>query len=181
MAGAAGSMVVAAALLLWFGRHTLDGATAPDIRLKGGVSLRVLAKHGDRVVQLSDGDALLPGDELAFEYAIDRPQYVQLLGIDDSGTVTRYFPQSGTPDATSPIRVSRRAQLPVGIQLDARKGEERLYAVFSDTLLGEAEVRAALMRALESARANGGGIATLPPVGGLDLAAQPISIWFRKP
>jgi hypothetical protein len=181
VAAATSGIAIAAVLLLWVGRNTWDGtsgATTSEIRLKGGVSLQVVAKHGDRMLRLHDGDALFPGDELAFEYSVDRPKYVLLLGIDDSGAITRYFPQAGTPEATSPVRASPRAQLPIGIQLDARKGEERLYALFSDALLDEVAVRAALTRALESARASGGGIAALPPV---ELEAQAISIWFRKP
>lgn len=172
-AAASGIAMAAVAAALWVGGHHSN----TDIRLKGGVALQPLAKHAGRVARLQDGDALFEGDELAFEYSLDRPQHFMLLGIDDGGHVTRYDP----PDATSLVPESHHGQLPIGIQLDARKGEERLYAVFSETRIDEAGARAALQRALESARAGGGGIATMDPLPRLAPDARTFSFWFRKP
>jgi hypothetical protein len=112
---------------------------------------------------------------LAFVYSLDRPRHLLLLGIDDAGTVTRYFPAQGTGGA--PLAASPHAQLPVGIELDARKGEERLYGLFSDSVLDEAEARRALTQALSRARTHGAGI---PSMGEVDLPVRAVSVWFRK-
>jgi hypothetical protein len=172
LASAAGSLAIGAAALLWFSR----APAPPAIRLKGGVSLQAFAKHAGRTSALRDGDALAPGDQLAFEYALDRPRYLLLLGIDDAGAITRYFPADSS--GAAPLAATPRAQLPVGIELDARKGQERLYALFSAAALDEAEARGALIQALFAAHAHGAAIAALRE---LDLPAHQVTIWFRKP
>jgi hypothetical protein len=148
----------------------------PDIRLKGGVALQAIAMHGGTTRPLRDGDALSVGDQIAFEYALDRPRHLLLLGIDDEASVTRYFPVDGS--RATPLGATRRAQLPIGIQLDAHRGEERLYALFSETALDERAVRAALARALAAQTQRGGGIATMEAI---DVPARHVSVWFRKP
>lgn len=172
-ASAAGVLVAAAAVLLWNGPQP----DSSEIRLKGGASLWAVAKHGAAQHVLRDGDTLAAGDQLAFEYALDRPRFLLLLGIDDGATVTRYFPagelSSGRLNATT------RAQLPFGIELDARAGEERLYALFSDEPLDETAARRALVRALNATRAGPHG--GIEHMGELDLPAAQISLWFRKP
>jgi hypothetical protein len=171
-ASVAGLLAAAAAALLYWA----DTPTSPAIRLKGGVALQAVAKHGDKLRVIRDGDSLFAGDQLAFAYGLDHPRHLLLLGVDDGATITRYFPAADSRAA--PLPATHRAQLPIGIELDARSGEERLYALFSDAVLDEAAARRALLRALAAAQAKRGGIATMAEI---DLPAQQVSVWFRKP
>lgn len=172
LAPAAGLMALAALASVW-----LAGAPAPAaIRWKGGVSLQAFAKHAGQTTALRDGDALAARDQLAFTYALDRPRYLLLLGIDDAGAITRYFPADGLQ--IGPLAATPRAQLPIGIELDATKGKERLYALFSEVVLDEAAARRALAQALVRARARGAGVEQLSEI---ELPAHQVSVWFRKP
>jgi hypothetical protein len=174
IAPAAGVFALAAAALVWLYPAIEPGA----IRSKGGASLEVVAKRGAIQSPLHDGDALAPGDELAFSYSLDRPKYLLLVGVDDAGEITRYFPADAASDAS--LAATPRAQLPIGIELDERKGDERLYALFSDGPLDEATVLGAVLRELESVRAKGRGIGAMREI---DLAprVQQITAWFSKP
>jgi hypothetical protein len=172
-APALGLLALAAVAMLWI-------AGAPggsEIRMKGSASLWTVAKHGSTQSVLRDGDALVPGDQIAFEYALDRPRFLLLLGIDDAGAVTRYFP--GAEPRADRLAAATRTQLPIGIELDARKGEERLYALFSEEPLDEVQARNALERALNPI--GGGAVGRIARMGELDLPAIQRSIWFRKP
>jgi hypothetical protein len=169
---AAGILTLAALAMVWLARAPTPAA----IRWKGSVSLQAFAKHAGHTALLRDGQDLAPRDQLAFAYALDRPRYLLLLGVDDAGEITRYFPADGA--ARAPLAATPRAQLPLGIELDARRGRERLYALFSDVALDETAARRALTGALVRARAHGEGVEQL---GEIDLPAQQISVWFRKP
>jgi hypothetical protein len=170
IAPALGALALTAAVLLWLRPVGIPAA----IHWKGAATLEVIARHAGSQHQLRDGDALAPGDQLAFAYALERPKHLLLLGVDDAGQITRYF---GT---NSPLAATSRAQLPVGIELDASRGNERLYAFFSDAVLDEAQVRSALLRVLASARTRGQGVAALREIDLPAVAAQR-TLWFRKP
>lgn len=148
------------------------------IRYKGpAAQLQFYVKHDARTRLVSAGDTLVAGDQLAFTYSLTQPQHLLLFGIDDAGTITRYFPEPAlAPNAVLPAGIAR--QLPVGIELDARRGQERLIALFSVTAIDEARARNALSAALHAARAGGGGIVD---VHDLPLPAVQISVWFTKP
>ena len=151
---------------------------ADQIRYKGApAQLQVYVRHAGETRALRAGEALSEGDQLAFTYTLPQPQHLLLFGIDDEGTISRYFPEPRlAPTAVLPAGSAR--QLPVGIQLDARRGRERLVALFSATPLEEARARAALSAELRALRARGGGIADLRE---LSLPATQFSVWFEKP
>ncbi|HET6332137.1 MAG TPA: DUF4384 domain-containing protein [Polyangiales bacterium] len=168
------ALAIAAAALLWL-RPSQDPTA---IRSKGGASLEVFAQHAGVQRALRDGEVVAPGDQLAFAYTLDRPQHLLLLGVDDAGQITRYFPVEAV--GGSSLAAGSRAQLPVGVELDARKGDERLYALVSDGVVDELVVRDAVVRALAVERAHGGGIDSMAEIVVPGLAAQQ-TIWFRKP
>jgi hypothetical protein len=173
---AAGLILVVAciaAAFLWYGHESATNWA----RETGGVSFKVLAKRGAQVSRLRDGDVLTAGDQLAFEYSLDRPRHLLLFGIDETGTVRRYFPEPEGPEVDTLLATAARATLPTQIQLDARAGDERLYALFSEEPIGEMEARTALLRAVGEAWASGSRLAKTPE---LQLRARAISVWFRK-
>lgn len=162
---------------------TLRPAPAPreredQIRYKGAPpQLQVYVRHEGETRALRAGEALSEGDQLAFTYTLSQPQHLLLFGIDDEGTISRYFPEPTlAPTAVLPAGSAR--QLPVGIQLDARRGRERLVALFSAAPIEEAHARAALSAELRALRARGEGIADLSD---LSLPATQFSVWFEKP
>ena len=143
---------------------------APAIRTRGpAIAFTTYVRRGGETFAASDGQALRPGDRLSFAYAAPDARRLLLLGIDDSGTISRYA--AGAPLAAG------RGQLPVGLRLDARRGEERLVAVFARGDQDEDAVREALADALAAARAGGGGIGDMH----LELSDDHATIWFRKP
>lgn len=170
-----GALAAAAAALLWIqAPHALPARDG--IRLKGTPALEVFVKRGAHVAPIRDGDALARGDQLGFAYTLSEPRHLLLLGVDSRGVITRYFPSQGA--AAPALAAGARVQLPLGVELDDQRGEERLIAFFAPTPPDEATARRALVDALERAQREGRGLAGLEP---LDLPAQQASIWFRKP
>lgn len=171
---AAAAAIAAAALMA----ITSTPVERDRIIYKGSLTqLQFYVKHDERTHRVLAGDTLAGGDQLAFTYSLTQPQHLLLFGIDDAGTITRYFPEPTlAPNTVLPAGFDR--QLPVGIELDARRGQERLIALFSAAPLDEARARDALSAALHAARAHGGGIAD---VQNLPLPATQVSVWFSKP
>jgi hypothetical protein len=146
------------------------GGEPPAIRTRGAsVALVTYVRRGSETFIARDGEALRGGDRLSFVYAAPDARRLLLLGIDDGGTISRY--------ATDVSLTPGSGQIPVGLRLDARRGEERLVAVFGRVEPDEAAVRAALTRALAAARAAGSGVADMR----LELSDDHATLWFRKP
>jgi hypothetical protein len=178
------SAALAAAAMAALGlRAVLPPAQSVDanaIRYKGArAEFEVFVKHGQETARpLRSGEALTAGDQLAFAYSLTQPQHLMLLGVDDAGTVTRYYPQ-GPLERSAALPAGARHQLPLGIDLDGRRGQERLVAFFSSTPLSEVAVRQALRSALTLGRARGQGVRDL---GELTIeGTTQISVWFDKP
>jgi hypothetical protein len=175
---AAAAVALAAVLVTSVRGPSLWSAEPAAIRYKGApAQFQVYVRHGAQTRPLRAGEALAAGDQLAFTYALSRAQHLLLFGIDDAGTIHRYFPEPALAPSTV-LAPGGPRQLPVGIELDARRGRERLCALFSATPLDEARAREALQRSFSAARARGRGIADLDA---LPLPATQISVWFEKP
>jgi hypothetical protein len=169
----AGFGLAAAAIVLLGARLAMPEPAA--VRFKGPANLEVFVHRNGQTQPVENGQALAAGDQLAFVYTLAEAQSLLLLSIDESGAVTRYFPSESGAAVLSP---AARAQLPVGIELDAHHGEERLFALFSRAPIDEPRAREALRQALRDARARGVGIAGMTRP---ELPAQQSSVWFRKP
>jgi hypothetical protein len=170
-AAACGALALAA--LVWMLREPSEAA----IRYRGAaVSMQayVQTENGARV--LREGEVLSGGARLAFTYTLSEPQHLLLYGIDDAGTITGYFPD-GEIVQSSALSAGAKRQLPVGIELDARRGRERLIALFSATPLADSAARAELEATWRQLRAHDKGIAELFE---LALPAKQISFWFDK-
>lgn len=166
----AATLAAAAALLVIWMRDD------PTVRYKGGTLFQVFVQRDGSPQSLANGQRLAAGDQLAFAYSLTEPRYLLLLSIDDTGTITKYYPLDARP--ASPLGPTRPRPLPVGIELDGHRGEERLVALFSRTPLDEARVQNALRKALHDAQARRLGVGEMGP---LMLPAEQTSVWFRKP
>jgi len=161
--GLACALAAGALLVAW------PRGDAPAIRTRGAaVALVTHVMRGGETFVAGDGETLRPGDRLSFAYAAPDARRLLLLGIDDSGTIARY--------AAGETLAPGRGQLPVGLRLDARRGEERLIAVFGRGEPDEEAVRAALAGALAAARQRGGSVGDMR----VDLP-DTVTLWFRKP
>jgi hypothetical protein len=147
------------------------------IRYRGtSASLQAYVQDGRGAHAVHDGEVLSGGAQLAFAYTLSEPQHLLLFGIDDAGAITRYFPDEPIAHSSA-LPAGAKRQLPVGIELDARRGRERLIALFSREPLDRESVQDALGSAWRQMRARGKGISE--PFE-LALPAQQISLWFEK-
>jgi hypothetical protein len=167
--GAVGALALTLAALGWLGHN----AAASWSRASGVASFRVFATRGTEERRVRDGDTLAWGDRLAFEYSLERPRYFMLLGIDATGTIVRYLPESGEAflNATPGRRLSEH------IDVGSQPRDERLYALFASEPLSEVAARHAIARAVGGALSSGYGLANSPRPA---LQVEWISVWFRK-
>ena len=164
------ALAAAAALAVW------PQAQQTEVRYKGAAMLEVHVKRGERTRQVHYGDSLWPGDQVGFLYTLDQPRHLLLLSIDDKGEVSRYFPAA--PRGPQQLPAGQRVQLPVAVQLDDHKGQERLIAFFARVSLDETAVRRALAEAHAQARAAGNRLPALP-IPGVD--ATQVGLRVDKP
>jgi len=162
-----GALALTAALL------ALRDRSENSIRYRGtAVAMQAYVQTATGVEVLRDGERLSGGAQLAFTYTLSEPQHLLLFGIDDAGTITRYFPD-GNIVHSSALPAGAKRQLPVGIELDARRGRERLIALFSPRPLDTDSARMALASAWQR------GKDVREPFE-LALPAQQVSLWFEK-
>jgi hypothetical protein len=100
----------------------------------------VFALRDDRVFAIQDGARLRPGDRIRFAVQGGGAAFVLVASIDGRRQVSVYQPSTALgPDAGAGPQT-----LPDSIQLDDALGPERIFAVFSDRPVPEAEVTGAL-------------------------------------
>jgi hypothetical protein len=138
------------------GRPTHDGG------LKGNVSWSVVAKRGDRTWTISEGERLRRGDRLAFTCAVADARYFLLLSVDAAGTVALY----GTKDCSP---------LPVSIELDDGRGEERLFGLFSNAPLDAETAKQAVATAVGRARGQNRAVGAAD----VNISAEVTTIGFK--
>jgi hypothetical protein len=142
-----------------------------EVRLKGE-ALAVFARDGDRTWQIAPGEALAPGVRLAFTYTTLEPRHLLVAGIDDAGDVSIYY--------SAPLP-ALRGQLPLGLELDERRGVERLIALFSARPLDAGTVTRALRRSFSLSLSRPNALEDLSLTLPAELGVTESSIWFRKP
>ncbi len=112
-------------------------------------------KGGDAVLELfvggtgqaprlaTDGEALAPGERVRVGYQAPRHRHLLVLSVDESGTATALYPESG---ASLPVeRAPGTHLMPDSLELTG-KGYERIVAVFSDQPIDVAQALAAASR-----------------------------------
>ncbi len=118
----AAPLVAAAAMMLL----RVAPPAQDDFAAKGGVSLVVYLKQGERSLRLESGAAVAPGASLRFEVRAGGPGFAAVLSRDPVGEVSAYYPFGSEwaelYDPASPL-------LPGAVELDASKGQERLVAI----------------------------------------------------
>ena len=103
---------------------------------------------------------------------VDHP-FVMIASVDGAGRANLYVPYEGTTSVR--IKPGRRVEMEGSIVLDASRGPERVFAIFSRRPLDAAPVRAALA----GIAARGAG--AIRSAGSLEVdAAGQSSVLFEK-
>ena len=112
----------------------------PMERTKGEqILLEAWLDTQDGPILLDADDRISPGDVLQLKFStLDRP-YVSFGGVDGAGIIELY----GTVQAGHDMQIHRA---PFALQMDQTPGEQRFYALFTQTAPEESTVREAIKR-----------------------------------
>ncbi len=163
-------LVPAAAAFLFVARPSLP---THGVGVKGKLVVETYCKRGDAVVEASDGGDYFEGDRLRFAYTQDRPGFLLVFGVDDEGKVFPYYQEAAL--VGMPVQAGARVLLPGAVELDAHKGWERIYMVWTEAPLLDTAVRGAVASSL--AAANG----DVRRISDLDLPVEQVSLLLRRP
>jgi hypothetical protein len=149
---------------------------APSTRIKGGagMTVRVAGSAGQRNAAVDGLERLAPGERLRVGVQQGEHRYLLVLSIDDAGTVSSLYPESG-----SSLRVDGRDRaattyLPDSLELTGA-GTEVIVVVLSDDPIDVAASRQAAQDAYRRAK---GDLRRLPR---LDLPGEQFTRAFAKP
>jgi len=120
---------LAAAALLFVVWPKDSPTTDGELRLKGGVSLHIdRSVEGGSTEHLS-GDVLHEGDQIRFRISgtLGDAMHVMVLGIEDSGERTVYYPLG--KDGSALADPGPQGELRGAVRLDSYVGRETLYLV----------------------------------------------------
>jgi hypothetical protein len=113
-------------------------------RTKGSpASLGWVVRRGERVFAGRPEQRLRAGDGVRFTVMAQQPVFVAVIGLDASGKSSVYYPEA---DALARVEAGNDQLLPAAIELDARPGDERVYAVFCESAVPIARVTEAVER-----------------------------------
>jgi len=117
----------------------------PDLLIKGDLHLDAYASRGGRVLPVTPGAVLSPGDQIRFVVTglpAGRPLHALVASVDGRGGVSVYFPFGGA--ASAPLQGPGPQALPGSVVLDDAPGPERVFALFSPEPFTVERARAAL-------------------------------------
>lgn len=163
-------LVPAVAAFLLFVRPSLPSHSGA---VKGRIIVETYCKRDGKVFPATDGGDFLPGDQLRFAYTQDRPGYLLVFGVDDAGAIFPYYEENRL--VGTPVQAGARVFLPGAVELDAHKGWERIYSIWSESPLSDAAVRFAVASSL--ARVGG----DVRRTEALDLPVEQVSLLLRRP
>jgi len=151
------------------------------IRVKGGDNGGIVAPIGGPVLHVSaDGmaitgrSAVSPAAELKFTVDTGAYDHVFVLGVEQSGAITAYYPEQES-ESSLLVGRGRGIALPDSVVLDGSLEPERFVAVFSNEPLDWEQIKGAA----SSAWVAGG--AKLQTMGALESeGTQEASVWCDK-
>jgi hypothetical protein len=112
--------------------------SSTQTRTKGTPRLGFLVKRGENVSVGQPGARLSAGDLLRFTVSAPEARYVTVLGREQSGAVSVYYPAGANAQR---IPAGRETVLDSSVRLDGSVGQERLLGVFCDRAVEVAELR----------------------------------------
>jgi hypothetical protein len=163
-------LVPAVAALLFLARPSLPSHSAG---VKGGLIVETYRKRGGDVSPATDGGDYFSGDQLRFAYTQDRPGFLLVFGVDDTGEVFPYYEEGRL--VGTPVQAGARILLPGSVELDGHKGWERIFLLWSETLLSDDAVRSAVATSLAATNR------VVRRTSTLDLPVEQVSFLLRRP
>jgi hypothetical protein len=116
-----------------------SGATEDYVGTKGGPSLWLYVKRGDRVALWNGSDPVMPGDLLQLKVQPDRFTHINVFAANKTpGAYTTLY------DAT--IASGQPTTLPSSFRVDAESGDEALLVVLGPESISPGEVATVLAR-----------------------------------
>lgn len=114
--------------LLFIYQNHGDDTDGSYTRIKGAeISLSYLVAENGKPVLAKPGRILHPRDRIQFRLTAPRGGYVHIVGVDEAGTVTVYFPLPGVAPELYPGGSAR--PVPGSIILDDTLGKERVFVL----------------------------------------------------
>lgn len=150
-----------------------EPAARPSVRSKGSFALTIVCKRGESMFTVADGDAVQAGDRLRFEYTQTQPGFLMVFSVDDAGAVFPYYDESSLRSVATVA--GNQVALPGSVELDAHKGLERVFALWSAAPLSGDSVRAAVTQALAQAAGD------LRKLQRLSIEAEQTSYLLARP
>jgi len=169
-------VVPAVAALLVIGKPALLGVSRSGHiteAVKGELLVEIFCKRGDSIFSAVDGGDFFEGDRLRFAYSKERPGYLLVFGMDDHGTVFPYYDEHALVGLR--VEAGARVLLPDSVELDAHKGWERLFILWSETQFSDDAMRLAVSRTLSGVDNDVRRMTTL------DLPVAQVSMLLRRP
>ncbi|AKQ68275.1 hypothetical protein A176_005187 [Myxococcus hansupus] len=137
--------------------------TVETVRVRGGLTARVLVKRGEVVFEQGPGVVLRSGDRVRVEVEDAKGGVLYVLALSERGRVT---PLQGFPSTGGALTLGPgRWVLPGSLELDDAPEQEALVMVLADDA-GEAPSPEAIQRWLEQAAREGDFPPTLTPLPG---------------
>jgi hypothetical protein len=122
--------------------QALSTAAGPP-GIKGVPGLRLIARRGEAVFEVTPGGTLRPGDALRFVLEPVGQPYLLIASLDGQGKASIYHPFGGASSAR--VAPDQMIEAPAGsVVLDAAPGPERVFALWSSQPLDAAAVIASL-------------------------------------
>ena len=152
--------------MLWSRSHAPDRPVSDGyLGLKGGLSLEIFCRRGERVFPVGPGDRLLPEDMIRFVPALPGPGYLMVISVDDQGRASLYYPNSESAAAPT---TGERAPLPGSVILDSSEGPERIFLFYSRTPFEFDQIQ----KAITAAWSRVGALDDLQEISAPVLASQ---------
>ncbi|WIG92698.1 hypothetical protein [Myxococcus sp. SDU36] len=102
-----------------------------QVRVRGGLTARLLVKRGEAVFEQAPGVVLRPGDRVRVEVEDVEGGWLYVLALSDHGRLT---PLHGFPQTGGTVRMAPgRLVLPGSLELDAAPEREALVMVLTPT------------------------------------------------
>ncbi|MBW2700889.1 MAG: DUF4384 domain-containing protein [Deltaproteobacteria bacterium] len=134
-----------AAMLLWMVLQpqlgVLGGEGADGIRIKGDSTLKLgfFIEHDGKTELVDPTKVLHPGERIQFALTGPRGGFVHLVGVDEAGLVSVYYPRSDQGQEEFPGGVGR--PVPGAVLLDGTLGRERIFVLVCEQAMKAAQIK----------------------------------------
>ena len=137
------------AVVVFMNRNPKDNSSS--IRMKGSeISLSYLVMENSRPVLAKPNRILHPRDRIQFRLSAPRGGYVHIVGVDEAGAVTVYFPLPGMEPEIYPGGSGR--PVPGSIILDDTLGKERVFVLLCEKPIGRTQLEHKILGAAKDPR-----------------------------